>query len=78
MATINLVPESEDLALRVRELSEKLERERARNHGLEQGISALTERVEALRRENLELRHKTGSDLAFAHPTSRRMRESKI
>jgi regulator of replication initiation timing len=58
MTTIDLVPESEDLALRVRELSERLERERARNAGLEQGIGALTERVEALRLENLELRRK--------------------
>jgi regulator of replication initiation timing len=58
MATIDLVPESEDLALRVRELTEQLERERARNAGLEQGIVALTARVEALRLENLELRRK--------------------
>ena len=55
MATIDLVPESEQ---RVRELEEKLLRERARNAGLEQGIGALTERVEALRLENLELRRK--------------------
>ena len=58
MTTIDLVPESEDLALRVRELTGQLERERARNAGLEQGISALTERVEALRDENLELRRR--------------------
>ena len=58
MTTIDLVPESEDLALRVRALSEQLERERARNTGLEQGVSALTERVESLRVENLELRRK--------------------
>ena len=57
MATIDLVPESaEDLALHVRELTEQLERERARNAGLEQGISALTARVEALREENTRLR----------------------
>ena len=56
MATIDLVPESEDLALRVRELTERLERERARNAGLEQGIAALTERIEALREENRVLR----------------------
>ena len=55
MTTIDLLPESEDLALRVRELTEQLERERARNHGLEQGISALSERVEALRLENERL-----------------------
>ena len=58
MAAIDVVPESEDLELRVRELTEQLERERARNAGLEQGISALTERVEALRVENLELRRR--------------------
>jgi predicted nuclease with TOPRIM domain len=58
VTTIHLVPESEDLTLHVRELTEKLERERARNAGLEQGISALTERVDALRDENLELRRK--------------------
>ena len=56
MTAIDLVPESEDLALRVRELSEQLDRERARNAGLEQGIAALTERIEALREENRALR----------------------
>ena len=56
MTTIDLLPESEDLAFRVRELTERLERERARNAGLEQGIAALTERIEALREENRVLR----------------------
>ena len=56
MTTIDLVPESEDLALRIRELNEQLGRERARNAGLEQGIAALTERIEALREENRALR----------------------
>jgi cell division protein FtsB len=59
MTAIDLVPESEDLALRVRELTEQLERERARNAGLEQGIAALTERIEALREENRTLRGQT-------------------
>ena len=56
MTTIDLLPESEDLAVRVRELAEQLERERARNAGLERGIAALSERVTALREENARLR----------------------
>jgi regulator of replication initiation timing len=59
MATIELVPEMQtELERRVRELSGRLDRERARNAGLEQGIGALTERIEALRLENLELRRR--------------------
>jgi regulator of replication initiation timing len=59
MATIDLVPEMQtELERRVRELSGRLDRERARNAGLEQGIGALTERIEALRLENLELRRR--------------------
>jgi hypothetical protein len=45
-----------DLGVAVRDLTERLERERARNAGLERGLSALSERVELLRDENLELR----------------------
>ena len=56
MTAIELEPESMDLALRVRELSEQLDRERARNAGLEQGIAALTERVQLLREQNERLR----------------------
>jgi hypothetical protein len=37
-------------------LTVQLERERARNAGLERGLSALSERVELLRHENAELR----------------------
>ena len=73
MPTIDLVPESEDLALRVRELSEQLDRERARNAGLEQGIAALTERIEALRLENLRLK---GSDPGQAAPRTSPARRS--
>ena len=58
MATIDLVPDSREQPERLRVLTERLERERARNAGLEQGISALSERVEALRLENLELRRR--------------------
>ena len=60
MATIDLVsdPDAEALAHEVRELTERLDRERARNAGLERGINALSERVEALRLENLELRRR--------------------
>jgi len=56
MATIDLLPESGAdagaLAAEVRELTARLERERARNAGLEQGIGALTARIETLQREN--------------------------
>ena len=59
MSTIDLLPESdEELARQVRELHQLLDRERARNAGLERGITALSERVDALRLENLELRRK--------------------
>jgi uncharacterized sporulation protein YeaH/YhbH (DUF444 family) len=40
------------LAERVREMESQLRRERARNQGLERGLSALSVRVETLRREN--------------------------
>jgi hypothetical protein len=39
------------LAARVRELEEQLRRERSRAAGLERGLSALSERVLALRKE---------------------------
>ena len=58
MATIHLVSDPDAMAQEIRELHERLDRERARNAGLEQGISALSERVDALRLENLELRRK--------------------
>ena len=48
-----------DLALRVVELEELLERERARRAGLERGIESLIARLEELRRENAELREAT-------------------
>jgi len=44
------------LAARVRELEERLTRERARNDGLENGIAALTRTVDRLREENARLR----------------------
>jgi cell division protein FtsB len=46
----------EDLRAVVRDLTERLERERARNAGLERGLTALSEQVERLRDENAELR----------------------
>jgi cell division protein FtsB len=61
VATLSLAPHAEsgaDDAVRVRELTERLERERARNAGLERGLNALSERVETLRLENLELRRR--------------------
>jgi hypothetical protein len=42
--------------VRVLELEDRLERERARNAGLERGIEALTARVAALQAENARLR----------------------
>jgi hypothetical protein len=45
-------------------LTEQLERERARNAGLERGLSALSERVELLRHENAELRRQLAERLA--------------
>jgi cell division protein FtsB len=53
--------EHELLAARVRELEERLERERARNAGLERGLDALSARVSALRAENARLRDRHGS-----------------
>lgn len=59
MATIEVAPDSHDaLEIEVRALTVALERERARNAGLERGVSALSERVDALRLENLELRRR--------------------
>ena len=59
MSTLDLVPEADsELAAQVRELTARLERERARNAGLERGVDALSERVDALRLENLELRRR--------------------
>lgn len=60
MATIDLLPESDEheLVLQVRELSARLERERARNAGLEQGIGALSARIELLQEENRRLRER--------------------
>ena len=64
MATIDLLPESGAdagaLAAEVRELTARLERERVRNAGLEQGLGALTARIETLQRENEELRERLG------------------
>ena len=60
MATIDLSLErdTDALLMELRELNGRLERERARNAGLERGVSALSARVDALRLENLELRRK--------------------
>ena len=60
MATIDLSLErdAEVLLGELRDVNARLERERARNAGLERGISALSARVDALRLENLELRRK--------------------
>ena len=44
------------LDARLLELEDRLERERARNAGLERGIEALTARVAALQAENAQLR----------------------
>ena len=49
------------LAARVRELEERLERERARNAGLERGLDALSARVTELREENARLRETRGT-----------------
>ena len=48
----------DDLSLeaRVLELEDQLDRERARNAGLAQGIEALTARIAELRAENARLR----------------------
>ena len=53
-----LAPSIDPLALeaRVLELEDRLERERARNEGLAQGIEALTARIAELRAENARLR----------------------
>jgi predicted RNase H-like nuclease (RuvC/YqgF family) len=44
------------LMARIRELEERLDRERARNAGLERGLSALSRTVAELREENARLR----------------------
>ncbi len=44
------------LAARVRELEDRLDRERARNAGLTAGVEALAARVAALQEENARLR----------------------
>jgi hypothetical protein len=41
---------------RVRELEDKLHRERSRSKGLERGLSALSERVVALRKDSQQQR----------------------
>ncbi len=62
MATIDLLSDEQLLlAARVRELEERLERERARNAGLERGLDALSARVTDLREENARLRERCGS-----------------
>jgi hypothetical protein len=47
----DLVEENALLVARVRELEHLLQLERSRNEGLEQGLSTLSERVIALRKE---------------------------
>ena len=47
---------ADPLAARVRELEQRLARERSRNAGLERGLTALDASVNALRRENERLR----------------------
>jgi hypothetical protein len=47
--TTDLAEENARLSARVRELEHLLELERARNVGLERGLSAMSERVMALR-----------------------------
>ena len=62
MPTIDLVSDEQLLlAARVRELEERLERERARNAGLERGLDALSARVTSLREENARLRETRGA-----------------
>lgn len=59
MATIDLLSEGDVLlADRIRELEERLARERARNAGLERGLEALNARVTELRAENARLRER--------------------
>ena len=62
MATIDLFPErpAAELEAQLTELAAQLERERARNAGLERGLTALSERVAALRAENADLRDRLG------------------
>jgi hypothetical protein len=48
----SLVEENARLAARVRELEHLLELERSRNKGLEHGLSSLSRRVMALRKES--------------------------
>ena len=62
MPTIDLLSDEQLLlAARVRELEERLERERARNAGLERGLDALSARVTELREENARLRETRGT-----------------
>lgn len=62
MATIVLLSDEQLLlAARVRELEGRLERERARNAGLERGLDALSARVTELREENASLRDSRGT-----------------
>jgi hypothetical protein len=58
MTTLATPPSTDvsELVGRLLDLEEQLDRERARNHGLEQGIEALTAVVEDLRAENARLR----------------------
>ena len=56
MAILADPPEAVSLEARVVELEDRLERERARNAGLAQGIEALTARIAALCEENARLR----------------------
>jgi uncharacterized coiled-coil protein SlyX len=51
----NAVPD-----LRIRELEEQLRRERSAREGVERGLDALSERLGALQRENVELRARLG------------------
>jgi hypothetical protein len=46
--------------LRIRELEEQLRRERSAREGVERGLDALSERLGALQRENVELRARLG------------------
>jgi hypothetical protein len=54
----SLGAENERLLARVRELEHQLHLERSRNAGLERGLSALSERVVAMRKEAVDEPHR--------------------
>jgi len=57
-AFLDIAEEDLTVDLRLRELEARLARERGRSSGLENGLSALSERVTVLREENTRLRER--------------------